>query len=76
MNYDPALSASVSSPGSAGHQFEYASAIDPALEASGPPQGVPANLFTQPGRPHFHGDLQREMQSASPSSGASDTLHL
>jgi hypothetical protein len=36
MSYDPALSAGVSSPGSA-QQFDYASAIDPALEAAAPP---------------------------------------
>lgn len=49
MGYDPALSASVSSPGSAGQSYDYASAIDPALESSGPPQSAPSNLFTQPG---------------------------
>lgn len=37
MAYEPALSAGVNSPGSAGQQFEYASAIDPALEAAAPP---------------------------------------
>jgi hypothetical protein len=36
-NYDPALSAGVSSPGSASQQFDYnVSAIDPALEGVGP----------------------------------------
>jgi hypothetical protein len=74
MSYDPALSASHSSPAS--QQFDYASAIDPALEASGPP-AANVQYAPQPGMPNFREGLKREMQSASPySSGASDTLHL
>jgi hypothetical protein len=78
MSYDPALSAGVSSPGSASQQYDYASAIDPALEAATAP--VAGNQYNQstPGMPTFRNDPKREMQSASPysSSGASDTLHL
>ncbi|KFY61007.1 hypothetical protein V496_05205 [Pseudogymnoascus sp. VKM F-4515 (FW-2607)] len=44
MAFDPSLSAGVSSPGSA-QQFDYSSAIDPALEAVAAPQGAPQ--FTQ-----------------------------
>lgn len=76
MTYDPALSAGVSSPGSAQH-YDYASAIDPALEAATAPAA--GNQFNQstPGMPIFRNDLKRDMQSASPySSGASDTPHL
>lgn len=36
IGYEQALSAGVSSPGSNGQQFDYASAIDPALEAAAP----------------------------------------
>ncbi|KAI9731674.1 MAG: hypothetical protein M1818_007804 [Claussenomyces sp. TS43310] len=45
MNYDPALSAGVSSPGSSTPQFDYTSAIDPALEAVAPAGN--ANQFQQ-----------------------------
>jgi hypothetical protein len=77
MGYDPALSAGVSSPGSSGQQFDYASAIDPALEAVAP-GGTPHQFQqTQPGMPNFREDLKREAHSPSPySSGASDTPHL
>lgn len=47
MGYDPALSASHSSPAS--QQFDYASAIDPALEASGPP-ATGVQYTPQPGK--------------------------
>ena len=80
MSYDPALSAGVSSPGSATQQYDYASAIDPALESATAPTTTTGNQFTQstPGMPNFRDDLKREMHSASPysSSGASDTPHL
>jgi hypothetical protein len=80
MGYEPALSAGVSSPGSTSQQFDYASAIDPALEAAAPPPTTTSNnQFQQPpsGMPNFREGLKREMQSASPySSGASDTPHL
>lgn len=47
MGYvEPALSAGVSSPGSATQQFDYASAIDPALEAAAAPV-APAAASTQ-----------------------------
>ena len=52
MAFDPALAAGVNSPGSAGQQFEYASAIDPSLEAAAPPSaaaGLGANYGGQPG---------------------------
>lgn len=83
MGYvEPALSAGVSSPGSATQQFDYASAIDPALEAAAAPV-APAAASTQlqaattPGMPNLRKDHNHEMQSASPfSSGASDTPHL
>ncbi|TAQ88480.1 hypothetical protein B7494_g3189 [Chlorociboria aeruginascens] len=75
MSYDPALSAGVSSPGSGSQQFDYTSAIDPALEAAAPPNAT--TQFTQPGMPNFREDLKRELQSASPySSGASHSPHL
>ncbi|TVY68682.1 putative transcriptional regulatory protein [Lachnellula suecica] len=75
-NYDPALSAGVSSPGS-GSGFYDASAIDPALEAAAP-SAAASNIFqpTTSGMPFFRDDLKREMHSASPFSAASDTLHL
>ena len=81
MAYDPALSAGVNSPGSAGQQFEYASAIDPALEAAAPPAAaaVGSNYGGQPGTHahHLTSLSSRDPQSASPySSGASDTPHL
>ncbi|RFU35996.1 hypothetical protein B7463_g380, partial [Scytalidium lignicola] len=82
MGYvEPALSAGVSSPGSATQTYDYTSAIDPALEAAAPaPTAASSNQFqaaTTPGMPTFREDLKREMQSASPfSSGASDTPHL
>jgi len=80
MAYDPALSAGVSSPGSASQQFDYTSAIDPALEAVAPPTTTASGASYQsstPGMPNFREDLKRDVQSASPfSSGASDTPHL
>lgn len=79
MGYEPALSAGVSSPGSTGQQFDYSSAIDPALEAVVPPTTKGSNQFqqSQTGMPNFREDLKRELQSASPySSGASDSPHL
>jgi hypothetical protein len=80
MAYDPALSAGVSSPGSASQQFDYSSAIDPALEAVAPPTTTASGASyqtTTPGMPNFREDLKRDVQSASPfSSGASDTPHL
>jgi hypothetical protein len=79
MGYEPALSAGVSSPGSASQQFDYSSAIDPALEAVVPPTANNANQFQQSpsGMPNFREDLKRELQSASPySSGASDSPHI
>jgi hypothetical protein len=77
MGYEPALSAGVSSPGSTSQQFDYSSAIDPALEAVVPPAAKGANQFQQSGMPNFREDLKRELQSASPySSGASDSPHL
>ena len=79
MGYEQALSASVGSPGSASQQFDYTSAIDPALEAASAPPAGANNQYqhsSQPGMPNFR-DLKREIQSASPySSGASDSPHL
>jgi len=68
MTYEPALSAGVSSPGSAGQQFDYASAIDPALEAAAPPTGAPGNRYGgQPGmQAHRPGVFSRDIQSPSP----------
>ena len=80
MAYEPALSAGVNSPGSAGQQFEYASAIDPALETAAPPITAAAgnSYGGQPGtHAHHLTSLAPDTQSASPySSGASDTPHL
>lgn len=64
MAFDPSLSAGVSSPGSA-QQFDYSSAIDPALEAVAAPQGAPQ--FTQ-GTEFFYGD---ELSRSSPFSSSS-----
>lgn len=77
MAYDPALSAGVSSPGSGSGQYDYASAIDPALEAATPSTAV-SNIFqpSSSGMPNFRDDLKREMHSASPFSVASDIPHL
>lgn len=53
MSYDPALSAGVSSPGSGSQQFDYASAIDPALEAVAPsttPAAAPVYATTTPAK--------------------------
>lgn len=73
MSYDPSLSAGVSSPGSANQHFDYASAIDPALEAVAPANAGSTFQTTTPGMPIFREDLKREVQSASPfSSGSSD----
>ncbi|PMD64100.1 uncharacterized protein K444DRAFT_492794, partial [Hyaloscypha bicolor E] len=47
MAYDPALSAGVSSPGSASQQFDYTSAIDPALEAVAPPTSAASGASYQ-----------------------------
>jgi hypothetical protein len=79
MSYDPALSASVSSPGSAGQQFDYNSAIDPALEAASAPSTAAAGTAFHPttlGMPTFHKDLKRDVQSASPHSSGASTPHL
>lgn len=80
MNYEPSLSAGVSSPGSANQQFDYASAIDPALEAAAPPTSVAGNAYhqTTSGMTFFRDDIKRDVQSASPfsSSAASDTPYL
>jgi hypothetical protein len=79
MAYDPALSAGVSSPGSTSQQFDYTSAIDPALEAVAPSTTTASAAYqtTTPGMPQFREDLKRDVQSASPfSSGASDSVHL
>ncbi len=76
MSYDPALSAGVSSPGSA-QQFDYASAIDPALEAAAPPNAGNSYQTSAPGMPILREDLKRDVQSASPfSSVASNSPHL
>lgn len=79
MAFDPALSGSISSPGSAGQPFDYASAIDPALEAAAPPTaaGVASNFGGQPGtQTHLLTTLARDPESANPySSSASDTPH-
>ncbi|KAF4633816.1 hypothetical protein G7Y89_g4296 [Cudoniella acicularis] len=76
MSYEPSLSAGVSSPGSASQQFDYASAIDPALEAAAPPAAVAGNAFqNSPGMPTFR-DLKRDVQSASPFSSGASTPHL
>jgi hypothetical protein len=80
MGYEASLSAGVSSPGSASNQFDYTSAIDPALEASAPP--APGMLGShyggQPGmHAHHLASMSRDMNSASPySSSTSDTPHL
>lgn len=75
MNYDPALSAGVSSPGSSNQQFDYTSAIDPALEAVAPAGN--ANQFQQaPGMANSRIDLERELHSASPHSSGPDAPHL
>ena len=63
MAFDASLSAGVSSPGSA-QQFDYSSAIDPALEAVAAPQGAPQ--FTQ-GTVYFYGD---ELSRSSPFSSS------
>jgi white-opaque regulator 2 len=79
MAYDPALSAGVSSPGSASQQYDYTSAIDPALEAVAPSSAAGGNSYqsSTPGMPNFREDLKRDVQSASPySSGASNSPHL
>lgn len=50
MSFDPALGG-VGSPG-AGQQFDYQSAIDPALEAAAPAASAPAVYqTTTPGKP-------------------------
>ncbi len=64
MGYEPALSAGVSSPGSSNQQFDYASAIDPALETVAPPTST-ATQFQQPGAAAFGNDLKKEMQSTN-----------
>lgn len=77
MSYDPALSAGVSSPGSGSGQYDYASAIDPALEAATPSTAA-SNIFqpTTSGMPNFRDDLKRDMHNTSPFSVASDIPHL
>ncbi|KUJ07952.1 uncharacterized protein LY89DRAFT_691268 [Mollisia scopiformis] len=47
-NFDPALSAGASSPGSASQQFDYASAIDPALEGVGPSASTSTSAAAAP----------------------------
>lgn len=63
--YDPALSAGVSSPGSAHQQYDYTNAIDPALAdvAAAPPVNTTAPPYqtTSPGMPTFLADLEREL---------------
>ena len=80
MGYEPSLSAGVSSPGSASQQFDYASAIDPALEAAAPPTTAAAgnNYGGQPGMQAYHlASLSGDAPSANPSSsGALDIPHL
>lgn len=73
MSYDPALSASHGSPAS--QQFDYASAIDPALEASGP-SGAGAQYTAQPGMQKSQHDPEKQNSASSESLCASDTLHL
>jgi len=56
MSYDPALSAAASSPNSA-QPYDYASAIDPALEAvSAAP--IPAPIYSVPGMAHHSQEMQ------------------
>lgn len=62
MGYDSALAAGVSSPGSVQQQFDYSSAIDPALEAVAAPAG--ANPYSQ-GIPNFREDLKTALQTQS-----------
>lgn len=80
MAYDPALTGGVSSPGAAAPQYDYASAIDPALEAAAPPPTAPsANQFAQstPGKLFTSASLVQGMSSAYPySSIPSDTMRL
>lgn len=66
MAFDASLSAGVSSPGSA-QQFDYSSAIDPALEAVAAPQGTPQ--FTQ-GTVFFYPD---ELSRSSPFSSSTSS---
>ncbi|KFY19691.1 hypothetical protein V493_07861, partial [Pseudogymnoascus sp. VKM F-4281 (FW-2241)] len=70
MAFDASLSAGVNSPGAA-QQFDYSSAIDPALEAVAAPQGAPQ--FTQ-GTVYFHGDELSGSSSAFSSSPSSPCL--
>lgn len=79
MSYDPALSAGVSSPGSASQHYDYTSAIDPALEAVAPPSvsaTAPTYQTTSPGMPIFREDLKRDSSASPFSAGVADTLHL
>ncbi|RDW66275.1 hypothetical protein BP6252_09910 [Coleophoma cylindrospora] len=79
MAYDPALTGGVSSPGAAAPQYDYASAIDPALEAAAPPPtALSANQFAQstPGKLATFSSLTDGMSSAYPCSTSSNTLHL
>lgn len=75
--YDPALSAGGSP---ASQNYDFTSAIDPALEAAAPSTANAASnagaTYTTPGMPNFHKDLKREVQSVSPYSSGADSPHL
>lgn len=49
MNYDPALAGSVSSPNVATQQYDYSSAIDPALESAAPASASGIRYTPHPG---------------------------
>ena len=74
LSYDPALSASHSSPAS--QQYEYGqAAIDPALQDAPIPAAVNIQYSPQPGMPYSQADFQSTMHSSG-LYGASNPLHL
>ncbi|KZF26403.1 hypothetical protein L228DRAFT_242866 [Xylona heveae TC161] len=70
--YAPALPTGVSSPATSVEPYDYAAAIDPALEASAPPLQVPPTGYESVGG--YRPDLKGVLGSASPySAAATDT---
>lgn len=74
MPYEHSPSAGVSSPGSASQGYDYASAIDPALEGAGASNDA---FGPSTGMPQFHQNYKGERQSASHLPfNASNALHM
>lgn len=70
----PPLSAGVSSPSSSVEQYEYAAAIDPALETTGPNQ-LNVAVASYDGAQAFRQDLKGGLEDTGPYSPTASDSH-